>query len=211
MLHIGTAGWSVPRDLRERVGARGTALERYASVLNAVEINSTFARVHRPGTFARWADAAGPTFSFSVKVPRSITHEQRLLDVDALIDDFLEGAQTPWRRRWPSVVAVAAQPPVRGGVRRKCVQPAARAGPIRRGLRAAPLQLVQRRGRSMAGGPPHRARRGRSGETRGSRRARGLARSELLPASWRAPRVLFGLRRRRSGLARNPACEGCRP
>lgn len=41
-LRLGTAGWNVPRVSKERVGGVGSQLERYARVLNATEINSSF-------------------------------------------------------------------------------------------------------------------------------------------------------------------------
>ena len=43
-----------------------------------VEINSSFHRSHRAQVYQRWAAQTPPGFRFSVKVPRSITHEGRL-------------------------------------------------------------------------------------------------------------------------------------
>ncbi|TYL85661.1 DUF72 domain-containing protein [Bradyrhizobium rifense] len=45
-------------------------LTSYASILNAVEINSSFYRPHST-TYERWASATPNDFPFSVKVPRS--------------------------------------------------------------------------------------------------------------------------------------------
>jgi uncharacterized protein YecE (DUF72 family) len=87
---IATAGWSIPRALDDRFPAGDSALERYAQVFDAVEINSTFYRPHRPATLERWADAVPTGFRFSVKVPRAISHEARLADCDELIDAFLD-------------------------------------------------------------------------------------------------------------------------
>jgi uncharacterized protein YecE (DUF72 family) len=67
----------------------GSHLERYAKVFSAVEINSSFYRPHRPATYARWRDSVPEHFRFSAKVPRSITHEQGLKDVEALLAPFL--------------------------------------------------------------------------------------------------------------------------
>jgi uncharacterized protein YecE (DUF72 family) len=58
-------------------------------VLNAVEINSSFYRPHRWSTYERWADAVPDGFRFAVKMPKAITHEQRLAGTDALLDRFL--------------------------------------------------------------------------------------------------------------------------
>jgi uncharacterized protein YecE (DUF72 family) len=87
---IGTAGWSIPGAVRDRFPAGGSNLERYAEVFDAVEINSTFYRAHRPATLERWADAVPAGFRFSVKVPRTISHQARLADCDELVDAFLD-------------------------------------------------------------------------------------------------------------------------
>ena len=87
--HVGCAGWSLPRDAQPRFPAEGTHLVRYAARLPATEINSSFYRPHRPATYARWAARVPPGFRFSVKAPRTITHERRLVDAEPLLDAFL--------------------------------------------------------------------------------------------------------------------------
>lgn len=87
--YIGCAGWSLPRDAQPHFPAEGTHLARYAARLPAVEINSSFYRPHRPATYARWAASVPPAFRFSVKVPRTITHERRLVEAAPLLDAFL--------------------------------------------------------------------------------------------------------------------------
>src|SRR5690348_11154934 len=54
-IYIGTAGWSLPRMEQRHFPAGESLLTRYAGVLPAVEINSTFYRPHRAATFERWA------------------------------------------------------------------------------------------------------------------------------------------------------------
>jgi uncharacterized protein YecE (DUF72 family) len=88
-LRIGTAGWAIPRAVAERFPAEGTGLARYAARFDAVEINSTFYRPHRPQTFARWAETTPASFRFAVKAPRAITHEARLVDVEARLVQFV--------------------------------------------------------------------------------------------------------------------------
>ncbi|HEY0231614.1 MAG TPA: DUF72 domain-containing protein [Dokdonella sp.] len=88
-IRIGCAGWNVPKAHADAFPADGSHLQRYAAVFDAVEINSSFYRPHRPQTYARWADAVAATFRFAVKLPRTITHGQRLVDSDALLDAFL--------------------------------------------------------------------------------------------------------------------------
>jgi uncharacterized protein YecE (DUF72 family) len=88
-LRIGTAGWSVPSRYAAQVPAGGSHLERYARRLNAVEINSSFYRPHQRKTYQRWAASVPAGFRFAVKVPKAITHEQRLEDCGALLDRFV--------------------------------------------------------------------------------------------------------------------------
>jgi uncharacterized protein YecE (DUF72 family) len=47
---IGTAGWSIPGAHAALFPGGGSHLERYARVLSAVEIDSTFYRTHRTAT-----------------------------------------------------------------------------------------------------------------------------------------------------------------
>lgn len=85
---IGCAGWSIPGGAADLFPEGGSHLERYAQRLNAVEINSSFYRPHQFKTYARWGAATPVNFRFSVKIPKLITHEHRLRDVDDLLDRF---------------------------------------------------------------------------------------------------------------------------
>jgi uncharacterized protein YecE (DUF72 family) len=67
----------------------GTQLQRYAAQLTAAEINSSFYRPHQPQTYLRWAQSVPSTFRFSVKLPKLITHVQRLQHCEGLLDEFL--------------------------------------------------------------------------------------------------------------------------
>jgi uncharacterized protein YecE (DUF72 family) len=91
-IRIGTAGWNVPSAYLDKVPSGGSHLERYARRLNAVEINSSFYRPHRRTTYQRWAHSVPEGFRFSVKVPKTITHEAGLVDCGALLDAFLDDA-----------------------------------------------------------------------------------------------------------------------
>ena len=90
MIHIGTAGWALPRPFRERFTGSGSNLTRYSGVFSATEINSSFYRLHLPKTYARWAASVPEPFRFSVKLPRTITHERRLERADEKLDAFLD-------------------------------------------------------------------------------------------------------------------------
>ena len=63
---------------------------RYARTLSCAEINSSFHRSHRFETYQRWAALTPPGFRFSVKLPRSITHEGRLRRAREPLMRFLE-------------------------------------------------------------------------------------------------------------------------
>lgn len=88
-VYVGCAGWSLPRAYWPNFPAHGTQLQRYATQLTAVEINSSFYRQHRPQTYLRWAQSVPSEFRFSVKVPKLITHVQRLQNCDLLLVEFL--------------------------------------------------------------------------------------------------------------------------
>lgn len=85
----GCAGWSLPRASQLTFGHGDSHLERYATRLNAVEINSSFYRPHSHATYARWAASVPAGFRFAVKLPKAITHANRLVECGALLKEFL--------------------------------------------------------------------------------------------------------------------------
>ncbi|NIK31710.1 uncharacterized protein YecE (DUF72 family) [Xanthomonas arboricola] len=91
-VRCGCAGWSIPAADRAAFGDGASVLQRYATRFDAVEINSSFHRPHRASTYARWADSVPEDFRFSVKLPRSISHDARLHGTGALLDAFLAQA-----------------------------------------------------------------------------------------------------------------------
>ena len=91
-IRIGTAGWAIPRNVADQFPAEGTSLERYAARFAVAEINSSFHRSHRRSTWERWRDSVPADFRFSVKVPKTITHQAKLVDCAALLDALLEEA-----------------------------------------------------------------------------------------------------------------------
>ena len=67
----------------------GSHLERYASLFNSVEINSSFKQSHRRVTYERWAATVPEHFRFAVKLPKVITHKSKLVDVVSDLEQFL--------------------------------------------------------------------------------------------------------------------------
>jgi uncharacterized protein YecE (DUF72 family) len=89
---FGTAGWSIPAASAAMFPGDGTHLERYAAVMDCVEINSSFYRPHRVQTYERWAASTPASFRFAVKLPKAITHEARLKEADARLAQFVADA-----------------------------------------------------------------------------------------------------------------------
>jgi uncharacterized protein YecE (DUF72 family) len=89
-IRIGTAGWTVPGPHAARFALEGSHLERCASALHCVEINSSFYRSHMLRTWERWAASTPPDFRFAVKVPKTITHEAKLANTGAALLKFLD-------------------------------------------------------------------------------------------------------------------------
>jgi len=101
---VGCAGWSIPREDAERFAPGQSHLARYATRFPAVEIDSSFYRPHRPATYARWVDTTPDTFHFAVKVPRTVTHERRLVDTAEPLDRFLAETAALGAKRGPVLV-----------------------------------------------------------------------------------------------------------
>jgi uncharacterized protein YecE (DUF72 family) len=88
---FGTSGWSY----QEWVGAfypsnRVAKLPFYARIFNTVEVDSSFYRAPSKAMTTGWARATGPNFKFSLKIPKSITHDKRFVRVEQEILDFFE-------------------------------------------------------------------------------------------------------------------------
>lgn len=68
----------------------GEELAAYARWCTAVEGNTTFYALPRAETVQRWGAQAPEGFRFCFKVPRAITHDRRLRNADADLDEFCE-------------------------------------------------------------------------------------------------------------------------
>lgn len=94
---VGCAGWSSFRpklvygeNWKERFKS---VLQAYSTVFNFVEINSTFYRLPKVETARRWRKEVGESFLFSMKAPRTITHEKKFEDVEDIVERMLEIAE----------------------------------------------------------------------------------------------------------------------
>jgi uncharacterized protein YecE (DUF72 family) len=95
-LHVGCAMWthtSWPGRFLPPSTPSHERLRYYASWCNAVEGNTTFYATPARSTVASWARQTDPEFRFVVKLPKLITHERRLTDVDEPLRAFLEAIE----------------------------------------------------------------------------------------------------------------------
>lgn len=65
-------------------------LKFYSKAFRTVEIDSTFYSIPGKETVRRWVENTPDDFVFSPKVPRSITHDNRLLNVELLMEKFID-------------------------------------------------------------------------------------------------------------------------
>jgi uncharacterized protein YecE (DUF72 family) len=65
----------------------------YAEHFSCVEINSSFYRPHRKTTYGAWKRAVPASFRFSVKMPRTITHECALRHAEAEVSEFFSAIE----------------------------------------------------------------------------------------------------------------------
>ena len=88
---FGTCGWSY----QEWVGAfypnnRVAKLPFYSKVFESVEVDSSFYRPPSKSMTAGWARATPPGFKFSLKIPKTITHDKKLVGAERDLFEFLE-------------------------------------------------------------------------------------------------------------------------
>ncbi|MGN6418617.1 MAG: DUF72 domain-containing protein [Pseudobacter sp.] len=65
----------------------------YCTRFNTLELNYTFYRFPQIAPLESWYDKSPPSFNFSIKAPRLITHFKQFKDVRPLLDDFYNVAK----------------------------------------------------------------------------------------------------------------------
>jgi len=91
LLRVGCSGWSYkdwigpfyPKDAQP-----SDYLRLYASIFDAVEVDSTFYRTPSSGMVSNWKRATGDNFRFTAKLPKKITHELKLRDAIQQLERF---------------------------------------------------------------------------------------------------------------------------
>lgn len=118
---VGTAGWTVPKQhLRlfpsSDEEAKLSHLERYASRLHCVEINSSFHRPHRRATWERWAATTPEHFRFAVKAPKAVTHTAKLVNPGAALLAFFDAVHGLGSKLGPVLVQLPPKLSYEAGV-----------------------------------------------------------------------------------------------
>src|SRR5919112_592869 len=118
-VHVGCQGWNyddwVTPALKERAvfypnGTRAEhMLDTYARAFDTVEVDSTFYAAPSDSTYDAWARRVPEGFTFALKLPQKITHEESLRGgaAAAALEEFCRGA----RRLKGRLAAVLVQLP----------------------------------------------------------------------------------------------------
>jgi uncharacterized protein YecE (DUF72 family) len=89
--HIGCSGFSY-KEWKEEFYPKGLAQSRwfnyYTQHFDTLELNVTFYRFPTLNSLKGWYDKAPDQFSFSAKVPRSITHFKKFEETERMVGDF---------------------------------------------------------------------------------------------------------------------------
>lgn len=91
-IYVGTMGWNYPDWMGVFYPANTPlrdSLTAYSRTFSSVEIDSTFYGTPREAQVVRWHQMTPPDFVFCPKVPRLITHDMALKEVDAPLAEFL--------------------------------------------------------------------------------------------------------------------------
>jgi uncharacterized protein YecE (DUF72 family) len=104
MILIGTSGYNYPewKGLFYPPALRPAAmLGYYAERFATVEINYSFYRMPTPAMVRAWALATPASFVFTLKAPKRITHDRRLLEVADLVAAYVDASAALGAKRGP--------------------------------------------------------------------------------------------------------------
>jgi len=181
-LVIGTAGWGIAGKDAGEFGTGASALARYATRFGGVEINSSFHRPHRRATWERWAQSVPAAFRFAVKLPKTVSHERKLVDCEDLLARFLDEVGGLGGK----LAVLLLQLPPKLAFDRAVAEPflagLARSSPARLACEPRHASWFER-ARGLAGESRDRPGRRRSGDRPGCGSAGRLARARLLAAA----------------------------
>ena len=94
IIRIGTSNVVLPGSRETFPAAFGdkSRLSYYASLFNTVEINSTFRKIPRNATLAKWCNEVSADFQFTLKLIKDVTHVKKLEADTGLLESFLSMA-----------------------------------------------------------------------------------------------------------------------
>ena len=95
-VHVGTSGYNYPEwrgTFYPEAFPAGKMFAYYAERFRTVEINYTFYRMPTEKLTTGWREQAPPGFMYTLKAPRRITHEQRLLNSGDTLNFFCDAAR----------------------------------------------------------------------------------------------------------------------
>jgi uncharacterized protein YecE (DUF72 family) len=95
-IRIGTSGWHYQHwkgCFYPSVCSTDKMLEIYQQHFDTVEVNNSFYKLPSPETFQAWRRHTPRNFVFAVKASRFITHNKKLGDTGAALENFLPRAQ----------------------------------------------------------------------------------------------------------------------
>src|SRR5687767_718232 len=104
VVRIGTSGWYYQHWLGVFYPAKlapKKLFHFYSLQFDTVELNNTFYRLPKPGTFESWRDNSPDNFLYAVKASRFITHLKKLKDPKSSTVKFFDGAEQLGRKLGP--------------------------------------------------------------------------------------------------------------
>lgn len=89
---VGIGGWAYKpweESFYPKKLPKSRQLEYAANKLTSIEVNSTYYRLQKPETFARWREQTPDDFVFSLKAPRFSTNRRILAEAGPSIERFI--------------------------------------------------------------------------------------------------------------------------
>jgi len=106
-IRIGAQGWNY-EDWIGPFYPRGTRaadlLDVYVKAFDTVEVDSSFYAIPSEASVKSWAGRAPEGFVYSLKLPRQITHEERLRDCGEVLEQFCQRARVLGEKLGPVLI-----------------------------------------------------------------------------------------------------------
>lgn len=95
ILRIGTSNVVVPgsKETFPTAFRHKSRLSYYASLFNTVELNTTFRKIPRSATLAKWCNEVPADFKFTLKLIKEVTHVKKLEADTGLLEPFVKAAE----------------------------------------------------------------------------------------------------------------------